>query len=190
MDVESVARNRSPNGFTSVHVALAPSSATCTRRFWLPTSIQQPPSPRVPSTSGIGKVPGWAGRRACGQHTSECKNARMRGRRCPKALVSPEPERVCPKVCANRNKSRSCSSREEGWKRGWNAQNPLCFSQGSIQQSPTSLPFILLWTQKEVTCRTAEAPDASSRQRLPGVFTLGQSGSGALQCAPDGQECS
>src|SRR5690348_8843848 len=58
----------------------------------------------------------------------------MRGRRCPKALASPESERVCPKGCVNRNKSQPCSSREEGWKRGWNAQNPLCFSQGSIQK--------------------------------------------------------
>jgi hypothetical protein len=98
------------------------------------TLIQQPLSPRVPSTNGIGKVR----RRACGQHTSECKNARKRGRCCPKALASPEPECVCPKVCANRNKSRPCSSGEEGWKRGRNAQNPLCFSQGSFQVASTS----------------------------------------------------
>src|SRR5260370_40584733 len=57
----------------------------------------------------------------------------MRGRRCPKALASLESERVCTKVCVNRNKSQSCSSREEGWKRGRNAQNPLCLSQGCIQ---------------------------------------------------------
>src|SRR5260221_1586757 len=60
----------------------------------------------------------------------------MRGRRCPKALASLESERVCPKVCVNRNKSQSCSSREEGWKRGWNAQNPLCFSQGAFREAP------------------------------------------------------
>src|SRR5215471_9127136 len=129
MAVASVARKRCESGFISVRVALAPSSATCTRRFWQPTSIQQPLSPRVPSTSGIGKVR----RRACGQHTSECKNARKRGRCCPKALVFPEPERVCPKVCVNRHKSRSCSSEVEGWKRGRNAQNPPCCSQGSSQ---------------------------------------------------------
>src|SRR6266487_4874688 len=44
-------------------------------------------------------------RRACGQHTSELKNARMRGKSCPKALVSPEPERVCLKVGAKPHKS-------------------------------------------------------------------------------------
>src|SRR5713101_3218918 len=58
-------------------------------------------------------------RRACGQHTSEPKNARMRGRSCPKALVSPEPERVCPKVGAKPHKScfSSPGGKGEAWKR-------------------------------------------------------------------------
>src|SRR5712691_1779137 len=49
--------------------------------------------------------PGKVRRRACGQHTSAPKNVRMRGKSCPKAWVSPEPERVCPKVGAKPHKS-------------------------------------------------------------------------------------
>ncbi len=47
-----------------------------------------------PCTLYTGKVR----RRACGQHKSESTNARKRGRSCPEALASLEPERVCPKV--------------------------------------------------------------------------------------------
>src|SRR5436305_6218416 len=58
-------------------------------------------------------------RRACGQHTSEPFNARMRGKSCPKALVSPEPEHVCPKVGAKPHKScfSSPGGKVEAWKR-------------------------------------------------------------------------
>jgi len=72
-------------------------------------------------------------RRACGQHTSKLHNARMRGRSCPEALASPEPERVCPKVGAKRHQSCFSSPREGRWKRGSTAQNPPCFSRGSRQ---------------------------------------------------------
>lgn len=59
----------------------------------------------------------------------------------------------------------------------------------SSHQGPISLPFVLLWSQKEARCRVAEVPDAPlSSQQLPGVFMLAQSGSGALPYAPDGQE--
>jgi hypothetical protein len=44
--------------------------------------------------------PGKVRRRACGQHTSELSNARMKGISCPEAWVSLVPERVCPKVRA------------------------------------------------------------------------------------------
>src|SRR5258708_21661849 len=57
--------------------------------------------------------------RACGQHTSEPHNARMRGRSCPEAWVFLVPERVCPKVEANPHQSQSSSLRRgrlETWK--------------------------------------------------------------------------
>src|SRR5258708_36007872 len=57
----------------------------------------------------------------------------MRGRSCPKAWVSLVPERVCPKVGANRHKSPSSSSDEGDGKRGTNAQNPPRLSRGSLQ---------------------------------------------------------
>src|SRR5437868_2813998 len=59
----------------------------------------------------------------------------------------------------------------------------------SSHQDPISLPFVLLWSQKEASCRVVEVPDAPSlSQQLSGVFMLAQSGSGALPYAPDGQE--
>jgi hypothetical protein len=88
-----------------------------------------------PLVCEVMSFPGKVRRRACGQHTSECKNARMRGRRCPKAWVSLVPERVCPKVGANRHKSPSSSSDEGNGKRGTNAQNPPRLSRGSLQLS-------------------------------------------------------
>jgi hypothetical protein len=72
-------------------------------------------------------------RRGCGPHTNGCSNGRMRGSRCPKALVSPEPEPVGLKVWVKPHKSqRSCCGRV-AWKRGSTAQNPRCFSTGSRQ---------------------------------------------------------
>jgi hypothetical protein len=72
-------------------------------------------------------------RRACGQHTSERKNARMRGRSCPEAWVFPVPERVCPKVGAKPHQSCFSSPGEGKQKRGSTALNPLHFSRGRLQ---------------------------------------------------------
>jgi hypothetical protein len=63
------------------------------------------PAEPTPSCAEVMSLAGKVRRRACGQHTSEPSNARMRGKSCPKALVSPEPERVCPKVGAKPYKS-------------------------------------------------------------------------------------
>src|SRR5437660_9509114 len=122
-------RSRLRSGGISVAVASVLSSVISMLRFWQPISKQQMLCPLVPCTLYTGKVR----KRACGQHKSDSKNARKRGRSCPEALASPEPERVCLKVGANPHQSRSCSSEEGGWKRGRNAQNPLRFSQGSFQ---------------------------------------------------------
>ncbi len=81
MAVGNVRKNCSRSGFISALVASGRCSAICMRRFWRPILIQQIPSPRVPSMSFPGKVR----RRACGQHTSEPCNVRMRGRSCPEA---------------------------------------------------------------------------------------------------------
>src|SRR5260370_10710345 len=121
-------RSRFRSGGTNVPVASVPSSATSMPRFWPLISKQQMLCPLVPCTLYTGKVR----RRACGQHKSESTNARMRGRSCPEALASLEPECVCPKVGAHPHKSQSFSSEEEVWKRGRNAQNPLCCSQRSF----------------------------------------------------------
>jgi hypothetical protein len=126
--------NPSRNGFTTVRVGSVRCSAISIQHFWRPISIQQMITPRVPGTLYPGKVR----RRACEQHMSEFTNVQMRGRPCPKAWASPMPERVCSKVRANPHKSPSCSSREEDWKRGRNAWNPLCFSQGSHQSTKLS----------------------------------------------------
>jgi len=113
--------NNSPSAGTSAPVASARCSATCIRRFWPPILTQQQISfPRVPSMSFSGRVR----RRACGQHTSERNNARMRGRSCPEAWVFPVPERVCPKVEANPHQSPLARSGEHLWKRGRNARTP------------------------------------------------------------------
>src|SRR5260370_33888339 len=92
--------------------------------------------------------PGKVRRRACGQHTSEHKNARMRGRSCPEAWASPVPERVCPKVRAKPHKSCFFSPTEGRWKRGNTAQNPPGFSRGSLQDpSFAPAPFVLQVTR-------------------------------------------
>jgi len=70
-----------------------------------------------PLVCEVMSLAGKVRRRACGQHTSEPCNVRMRGRSCPKALVSPEPERVCPKVGAKPHKS--CFSSQEGKVEAW-----------------------------------------------------------------------
>ncbi len=131
MAAVKASKSRCPSAGISAAAVWGRCNATSTRRFWRPIWIQQTSLPRVPGTSPTGKVR----RRACGQHTSDSKNVRMRGRSCPEALASPEPERVCPKVRANPHKSQSCCSGEEGWKRGRNAPNPPCFSRGSTQDS-------------------------------------------------------
>src|SRR5258707_13429212 len=109
-------------------VASGRCSAICIPRFWRPISIQQNLSPRVPSMSFPGKVR----RRACGQHTSESKNARKRGRSCPEAWVFLVPERVCPKVEANPHKSQLSRSGEEDWKRGRTVRTPAAWARGAF----------------------------------------------------------
>src|SRR5437588_10448866 len=86
----------------------------------------------------LGKV--W--KRACGPHTSVSSNVRMRGRACPEAWVSPVPERVSPKVEANRHKSQLSRSVEAGWKRGRNARTPTLFKPGSFQEAGTVMVFL------------------------------------------------
>jgi Phenazine biosynthesis-like protein len=50
-------------------------------------------------------------------------------------------------------------------------------------------PLACYLAEKEANCRVVEVPAAlSSSQQLPGVLMFAQSGSGALQFAPDGQE--
>src|SRR5260221_142174 len=88
--------------------------------------------------------PGKVRRRACGQHTSESKNVRMRGRSCPKAWVFPVPERVCPKVEANPHKSQLSRSVEEGWKRGRNARTPAHVCRGAFSRCAPRICVLLL----------------------------------------------
>src|SRR5258708_13805437 len=76
--------------------------------------------------------PGKVRRRACGQHTSESKNARKRGRSCPEAWVFLVPERVCPKVEANPHKSKLSRSGEEDWKRGGAVRTPAAWARGEF----------------------------------------------------------
>src|SRR6266567_4142110 len=90
-------KNRYRSVGTLVRVASGQYNVTSIRPFWPPTLIQQIPSPRVPRMSFPGKVR----KCACRPHTSECNNARMRGKSCPEALAVPEPERVGPKVETN-----------------------------------------------------------------------------------------
>jgi hypothetical protein len=80
------------------------------------------------------KVPGWAGRRACGSHTSVSNNVRMRGRFCPEAWVMPVPERVGPKVKANPHQSQLSRSVEEDWKRGRNVRTPAALARGALRE--------------------------------------------------------
>src|SRR5437773_11320945 len=94
MAAERASKNRSGNAGISAPVGWGRCSATCTQRFWLLSLRQHTMFPLVPGTLSPGKVR----RRACGQHKSDWKNARKRGRTCPEALVCPEQERVCPKV--------------------------------------------------------------------------------------------
>ena len=114
-------KSRSRNAAIGAPVALGRCSAITIQRFWLPISTQQTITPRVPNTRRIGKVPGWAGRRACGLHTSVCYNARERGRSCPNAWAFLVQERVGPKVRADPHQSPSSSCDEGSWKRGRNA---------------------------------------------------------------------
>jgi hypothetical protein len=86
-----------------------------------------------PVCHALPKVPGWAGRRACGSHTSVSSNARMRGSTCPEAWAPPVPERVGPKVEANRHKSQLSSSDEAGWKRGRNARTLVHVCRGALR---------------------------------------------------------
>ncbi len=79
------------------------------------------------------KVPGWAGRRACGSHTSVSNNVRMRGRFCPEAWAMPVPERVGPKVKANPHQSQLSRSVEEDWKRGRNVRTPAALARGALR---------------------------------------------------------
>ena len=117
------ARSRCGSAGISVPVASQP-SATSTRRFWPPIWIQQIFFPRVPNrgTPPVGKV----GSPACGQHTSKPFNARVRGSLCLAASVSPESERVCPKVQAEPHKSPP-ALKSDG-KRGSKARNLQGFS--------------------------------------------------------------
>jgi hypothetical protein len=85
----------------------------------------------IPSCAEVTSFPGKVRKRACGQHTSEYTNARMRGTSCPEALAVPEPERVCLEVEANPHKSLLSSSDEASWKRGRNARTPL-FEPGEL----------------------------------------------------------
>ena len=72
-------------------------------------------SPLVcPVCHSLPKVPGWAGKRACGPHTSECNNARKRDSACPEALAVPELERVGLAVRVNPHKSQPSPRREAG----------------------------------------------------------------------------
>ena len=106
-----------------------PSNGISTPPFWPPISIRQIPFPHVPGTRRTGKVR----KRACGPHTSECNNARMRGSPCPEAWALLVPERVDPKVRTKPHKSQLSPSREASWKRGSTARNPRDFSPGSHQ---------------------------------------------------------
>ena len=95
---------------------LGPSSATSTRRFWPPIWIQQI---LLPSCAQQRYAACWEGRepglRAAYEHahpTREC-GADL----CLAASVSPEPERVCPKVQAEPHKSPpALRSERETWK--------------------------------------------------------------------------
>jgi hypothetical protein len=97
MAAGNVCASRCGSAGTRVPVVSGRCSAIYTVPFWPPTWTQQISFPRVPGTSGTGKV----GSPACGQHTSTPFNARVRGKCCPAPLVSPESERVCPKVHAS-----------------------------------------------------------------------------------------
>ena len=105
------------SGGMCASVESVPFNETCIPRFWPLISIQKTLFPLVPGTL----YPGRVRRRAFGLHKSVCCNVRMKGRSCPEAWALLVPERVIPKVCANRHQSPSSSSDEGDWKRGTNA---------------------------------------------------------------------
>ena len=156
--------SRSGCAGTSAPVALDPSSATSTPRFWPPIFPHQTIIPRVPSMSFTGKVR----RRACGQHKSESKNVRERGRSCPKAWVCPVPERVCLKVPVNPHNSPSFSCDEGGWKRGRNAWNPHHFSTGSHQaRISSSMERLIKRSQLWRNVADIDSSNAATSTRTP-----------------------
>ena len=110
------ARSRCGSAGTSAPVASGPSSVTSTRRFWPPIWTQQILFPRVPGTSGTGKV----GSPACRQHTSKPSNAQVRGSTLPRSFGIPGVGARLPKS-PRRATQEPLSLREgklETWKQG------------------------------------------------------------------------
>jgi hypothetical protein len=100
-------------------------------RLFLPSIlISELLCPPLPMTNGRVR------RRACRQQWRMSINVRLRGKLSPKALVFPEPERVCLEVLPAPSKSYAPVGEEE--KRWPVGKNPLRLSQGSLSSRPSS----------------------------------------------------
>ena len=136
------------------------------------------------------QVPGWAGRRACGQHMSERKNVRMRGSTCPEAWACrhltqelPVPERVGSKVLPIPTKSQFLL-RERPEALGEEQEPPRMYA-GEVSEVTHNTVVschsaLTVWSDEPFPCRprrtSVKKASPASRQNYSDRFVILSSG--------------